>query len=204
MKKSHASAAPRKRRRRRSAGKRVASAAGYTVGRARIRRRKLNPRRRHHASRRRRHSNPRFSLGGITNQLVPAFYGAAGAIALDVALGYIPLPAQFKTGYAKHATKIVGALGIGFLASKFMRGRAAAIGSGALTVAVYGLLKDVMVQFAPQAISSKLGDYEEITVGSYMDAASGVGAYLPAGQDAGIGAYMGAMDNDLAMSGMDY
>jgi hypothetical protein len=166
-------AAPR-RRRRKAAGKRR-PALGYVVGTKR-RRRKLNPRR---ASRRRRHSNPRFSINGITSQLMPAAYGAAGALVLDVALGYIPLPAMLKTGYARHATRIVGALGVGFLASKFLRGRAAAIGQGALTVAVYGLLKDVAAQTLGDKVRG-LGDYEEITVDGYMDAAPGMGAYLGA------------------------
>lgn len=169
--------APRKRK----AGGKRRPALGYVVGSKRIRRRKLNPRR---GVSRRRHSNPRFSLGGLTNQLIPAAYGAAGALALDVALGYIPLPAMLKTGYARHATRIVGALGIGFLASKFLRGRAGAIGQGALTVAVYGLLKDVAVQTVGDKVKG-LGDYEEITVNGYMDAAPGVGAYLN-----GMGAYL--------------
>lgn len=197
-KRAAAPAAAPKRRRRRSAGGKRRPAVGYVVGAKRIRRRKLNPRA---FRRRRRHSNPRFSLGGITNQLVPALYGAGGALVLDVALGYVPLPAMLKTGYARHATRIVGALGIGWLAGKFLRGKAAAVGQGALTVAMYGLLKDVVVQFAPAAISSKLGEYEEITVNGYDDPAdtmSGVGAYLSAGAEevdlGGVGAYMQGVD----------
>lgn len=193
--------APRKRRR--SAGGKRRPAVGYVVGSKRIRRRKLNPRRSH--SRRRRHSNPRFSLGGITNQLVPAAYGAAGALALDVALGYIPLPAMLTTGYARHATRIVGALGIGFLASKFLRGRSQAIGQGALTVAVYGLLKDVATQTLGGKVKG-LGDYEEITVDGYMDPAPTMGAYLgnSTGAEDGVGAYMGDFQTADAMNGMDY
>jgi hypothetical protein len=194
--------APRKRRRAaRSTAKRVASSAGYTQGPGRIRRRKLNPRRR--VARR---SNPRFNLSGITSQLVPAAYGAGGALALDLALGYIPLPAMLKTGYARHATRIVGALGIGWLAGKFLRGKSQAIGAGALTVAMYGLFKDVALQFAPAAISAKLGEYEEITVQGYDDPAegtAGVGAYLSgdgySDEDlGGVGAYM------QSMGGADY
>jgi hypothetical protein len=187
----------RRRRRSASTAKRR-PAMGYVQGSGRIRRKKLNPRRRHRGARR--YSNPRFSLSGITSQLVPAAYGAGGALALDLALGYIPLPDMLKTGYARHGVRIVGALGIGWLASKFLRGRAQAIGAGALTVAMYGLFKDVALQFAPAAISSKLGEYEEITVEGYDDPASieqgtaGFGAYLgnaTADDDlGGVGAYM--------------
>lgn len=197
-KKSRAKVAKRKtvaKRRRVSADKKR-PAMGYMQGPKRIRRRKLNPR--VSVRRRARRSNPRFSMSGITGQLIPAVYGAGGALVLDVALGYLPLPAVLKTGYARHATRIVGALGIGWLAGKFLRGKAAAVGQGALTVAMYGLLKDVVVQFAPPAISSKLGEYEEITVQGYMDPADTMGAYLSgqegSGMEAvdlgGVGAYM--------------
>lgn len=192
-----ARAAPR--RRRRSSGGKRRPAMGYVVGTRKIRRRKLNPRM--HRRRHRRY-NPRFSISGITSQLMPAAYGAAGGIALDVALGYLPLPAMLKTGYAKHATRIVGALGLGWLASKVRIGKASAIGQGALTVAVYGLMKDLLVQFAPSV--KGLGDYEEIAIdntadqiGAYL-AGGPVGAYLAGPQDdswdrdgASLGAYMG-------------
>jgi len=203
-------AAPK--RRRRKGGKRT-PATGYVVGSARIRRRKLNPRRRHRS--RRRH-NPRFSVAGITSQLVPAAYGAAGAVALDVALGYIPLPAMFQTGYGKHGARIVGALGIGWLARKFLGSKGNAVAAGALTVAMYSLVKDVVVQFAPSV--KGLGDYEEIAIdntadqiGAYMDPAARLGAYLPDGSVApGMGAYMGGPIDDsydrdgAALMGMDY
>lgn len=163
------------------------------------RKRRSNPRYRVR-SRRRRHSNPRFSVAGLTSQLIPAAYGAGGAIALDVAMGYLPLPAMLKTGYAKHATRIVGAMGIGWIAKKFLRGRGSAVAAGALTVAVYHLLKDVIVQFAPQV--KGLGDYEEISIdntadqiGGYLPGAA-MGAYLPDGSSApGMGAYLGGSDN---------
>jgi hypothetical protein len=190
-------AAPR--RRRRAAGKRR-PAVGYVVGAKRIRRRKLNPRR---VSRSRRRSNPRFSVSGITNQIMPAVYGAGGALALDVALGYIPLPAVLTTGYARHGVRIVGALGIGWLASKFLRGKGQAIGAGALTVAVYGLLKEVAVGVTAGKVKG-LGDYEEIEVSGYYDPAPQIGAYMTS---PGIGAYMAGGSDDAAydtMGAMDY
>jgi hypothetical protein len=176
-----------RRRRRRGGGVKHYVSGAYKVGNGRVRRWKVNPRRRHS----RRRSNPRFSVSGITSQLMPAAYGAAGGIALDVALGYIPLPAMLKTGYVKHATRIVGALGIGWAARKFLRGKGNAVAAGALTVAMYGLLKDVIVQFAPSV--KGLGDYEEISIDSTADQ---LGAYLSGDDDrlpdgsAGVGAYL--------------
>lgn len=162
-------------------------ASGYVVGSGPIRRRKLNPRKARRVSRRRR-SNPRFSLSGITSQLKPAVYGAGGALALDLAMGYIPLPEMLRTGYARHATRIVGALGVGFLAAKFLGSKGQDMGRGALTVAMYGLVKDVALKFAPPAIATRLGDYEEVSVDGYMDPAPVLGAYMNGGND--LGAYM--------------
>lgn len=192
-----------RRRRRRPSGARPA--IGYVVGSKRIRRYKLNPR-----GRRRYRSNPRFSLSGITSQLVPAAWGAGGALALDLALGYIPLPDMLKTGYARHGVRIAGALGIGWLANKFMRGHGRAVGAGALTVAMYGLFRDVALQFAPDAIKSRLGEYEEISVAGYDDPAAmvspGTGAYLNGGTTGddydlgGVGAYLQGQE----VGGVDY
>ena len=146
---------------------------------------------------------------------MPAALGAGGAIALDVAIGYLPIPATFTTGYAKHALRIAGALGIGFVARKFLRGRGAAVGQGALTVAMYSLFKDVLIQFAPSV--KGLGDYTEVTIdntadqiGAYMDPASRLGAYLPDGSRLApgpVGAYMSGAPDDAsgqALFGMDY
>lgn len=182
-------AAPR--RRRASAKRRPA--VGYVVGARRIRRRKLNPR---HVSRRRRHSNPRFSIGGITNQLIPAVYGAGGALVLDVALGYIPLPPVLQSGYGRHAVRIVGALGIGWAAGKFLRGRGAAVGQGALTVAVYGLLKDVAGKVLGNKVPGLAGDYEEVDVSGYLSPAAGVSSYME-----GLSSYMDSAGP--VMSGID-
>lgn len=183
-------------------------AVGYVVGSKRIRRRKLNPRT-YRSRRRRRFGNPRFSVGGIINQLKPAAFGAAGGIALDVVLGYIPLPDMLKTGYPKHATRIVGALGVGWLAKKFLGSRGQAVAAGALTIAVYNLMKDVIVQFAPMV--KGLGDYEEVVIdnrsdqfGAYLPGTP-MGAYLPDGSVApGMGAYLSEYDPAETIGGLDY
>lgn len=187
-----------RRRARKSSGKIVYHKGGYTVGSARIRRYKMNPRRR-------RHRNP-ISVKGVVGQLVPAAYGAAGGIALDVAMGYVTpmLPAMLTTGYVKHATRIAGALGIGYASKKFLGGKGDAVAKGALIVAMYGLLKDVIVQFAPGV--KGLSGYEEVTVntadlGAYLNGPS-LAAYLPDGSSApGVGAYM---DAAATLNGTDY
>lgn len=205
----------RRRNPRRRASAKRRPAMGYVSGTKKIRRRKLNPRR--HRRSHRRHRNPRFSVSGITSQLMPAALGAMGGIAVDLAIGYLPIPAQFTTGYYKHGLRIASALGIGYLARRFMGAKGNAVAAGAVTIAVYMLAKDLLVQFAPSV--KGLGDYEEISIdntadqiGAYMDPAYRLGAYLPDGSVAPgpVGAYMSGPIDDYydrdgaALTGMDY
>lgn len=202
VKKSHKT---RVKRRRSSAGKKR-PAMGYVVGSRKIRRRKLNP-----TARRRRYRRNPFglgSVGGIVNgQIIPALYGAGGGIALNLALSYLPLPDMLKTGWARHATRVVGALGLGMLAKKFLGAKGNAVAAGAMTIVVYDVLKQVLGQFAPE-IGSRLGEFEDVSLsgdGDYYDPApyitdGGVSGYLDGDASPGDGDIddMGAyMEGDL-------
>ena len=166
--------------------------AGYVVGTAKIRRRKLNPRhRRYHA--RRRHRNPRFSVGGIGTQLKNGLVGAGGGLTNALIMGFLTpkLPATFSTGYPLHGVRIASALAVGALGRKFAGNLGTRLGEGAMVVAMYLLLKDVATSTVP---SLPLGDYQEIELANPAAAlAGGMGAYmngaLPA-PEAGMGAYM--------------
>lgn len=201
-------AARRITRRRRSGGKRHA-ASGYTVGTKRIRRRKLNPR----GARRRRHRNPRFlpSFSGVRDQLMNAGLGAAGGLGLNLALSYIPLPDVLKTGWARHGVRLVGALGLGALAKRFLGSKGNAVAAGALTIVVYDIGKQVISSVSPE-ISARLGEYEDVTLSGdeldYIDPASpidGMGSFLtgPTADDGstdenGMGSFLqGDLDGNL-------
>jgi hypothetical protein len=197
VKRTHKSTA---RRRRRSSSAARRPAQGYVVGSGKIRRRKLNPR----GSRRRRYRrNPIGlpSVGGIVGQLVPAAYGAAGAAALNIGLSYLPLPEAVKTGWPRHAVRLVGAFGLGWAARKFLGARGNAVATGALTVAMYDILKQVINGVSPE-IGVRLGEVEDVSLGDddgFYDPASlltdGVGDF---------GAYMeGDLDGDLDGSEAD-
>lgn len=161
--------------------------------------RRLNPRRRRvHARRRRHHArrrNPRMlSLGGITRTLMPAAIGGAGALALDIALSYATpyLPASLQSGYLKTGVKLAGAIGLGMVAGKFLGGeKGRAVTLGALTVVLYGAIRDAAKQFAP-TLNLGAVDYADNTVGAYM--APSLGYINPApfvsNDMSGLGAYM--------------
>lgn len=203
VKKTHKARAKRVRRRRSSGGARRA-AVGYTVGSRRIRRRKLNPR----MIRRRKHRNPRGlfglpSMGSITGQLMNAGLGAAGGLGLNLALSYIPLPESLKTGWPRHGVRLVGAFGLGMLAKRFLGAKGQAVATGALTVVMYDILKQVIGGVSPE-IGTRLGEFEDVSLGSddidFIDPASpldgnldGTGAYLngPGSDDSGTADDMG-------------
>lgn len=169
------------------------AATGYTMGRARVRRRKLNPIRAH---RRRYRHNPMGRIGSVGSfakrTLMPSAVGAAGALGVNVLLGYLPIPPQFKTGPMLAVVKIAGALGVGMLASKMVsRDTAHQIAAGAITVTMYDLLKGYLQQAAPQIpMLSEVDMMEEYPNLSYAGAGYTVpdmGAYV-SGDD--MGAYV--------------
>lgn len=91
--------------------------------------------------------------GGIMPQITGALMGGAGAVAVDVVTGYLPLPATMRTGMMRHVT--MGGLGLALgMFAKPLLGRAAAqMGTGAMTVAAYGLLKDMTAGMLPGSVS---------------------------------------------------
>lgn len=194
-------------RRRRKARKTNSRRRRHTAKRTRSHRRKhaiivarkINPRRRHRAHAKRHHRarrrNPRFSVGSITRSLIPAAIGGAGAVALDIALGYVPLPDMLKTGYAKVAVQIAGAFALGMIAGKVLgKDKGHAVTAGALTVAAYSLVKTVVKQAAP-TLPGLAGDYEAMRMGAYMQPSLGYTNAAPS-----LGAYM---QPGAAMSGYD-
>jgi len=198
---------PRKRRvkHRRSNPKQRHSRRRRSVARAsnprRRKYRRSNPHRRHYRVRRR--SNP-VSIRGLTAGIVPMLtdgaIGGAGALLNSVALGYLSpmLPATFTTGYAYDAVRIASAALIGVVGKKFGGRKGEIAGQGAMAVAMYFLLRDVMTAMVP---TLPLGDYEEVAIdntadqiGAYMDPAATLGAYMP--KTGPMGAYMRGMPAD--------
>lgn len=194
VKKSRKGRAKRATARRRASGARR-PAVGYTVGSRRIRRRKLNPR----ASRRRRYKrNPLGglpSVSGIVGQVVPAALGAAGGLALNIGLSYLPLPDVLKTGWARHGVRLVGALGLGYAARKFLGARGNAVAAGALTIVVYDIFKQVIAGVSPE-IGARLGDFEDVSLDGDDD-----GFYDPASIINGTGAYIEGPDEGDGIDG---
>ncbi len=129
-----------------------------------------SPKRRTHVAKRRTRRNP-ISGRGITAMLVPALkqagLGAAGAIGVDVAFGfvqsYLPAGVQSPTdatggvNYAYYAAKGAAAFAIAMGVRKLVGGnKAAHVLNGSLTVTLHDMAKGLMGTYAP---SMTMGQY---------------------------------------------
>ncbi len=91
-------------------------------------------------------------MRGVVNQVViPAAQAGAGALALDILWGYVPVPIEWKTGNLRHVVKGGGALVLGMLAQQLLGANVGKnIALGALTVTFHDAMRDMVAQFAPQ------------------------------------------------------
>lgn len=109
-----------------------------------------NPRRRR--TMRRRPAAQFFTQRNMTDFAFAATVGASGAIALDVALGFLPLPAMFKVGIPGKIAKGIAAVALGAVAnmSGLVRTSTARdMAVGALTVQFVGIGREILANVAP-------------------------------------------------------
>lgn len=118
----------------------------------------------------------------LSSTLIPASVGAAGALALDMAWGRLPIPDNLKSGPLAPLVRIAGAVAIGYgvsaIAGKKFGDEAMA---GAVTVTLYDLMKSYMAPSVPATPAS---------VSAFVD---GLG-YNTAARGAGLGMFV----NDYA------
>lgn len=178
------------RRRRRS---RVLGAAPVRRRRRRVSRYRRNP-----VSMR--SFNPR-SL--INDTIIPASIGAAGALGLDLALGYGNpyLPDFLKSGVGLTAAKLGGAILIGMVAQKTMGKRYGdQVTAGAVTVTMYDLIKSFIRTNVP---GLPLSGYNMGWISPALQTGgdlSGMGVYVGSDRSmrglGGMGMYVGERESD--------
>ncbi len=131
---------------------------------------------RHH---RRRRSNP-ISLHKPLAMLMPALYGAGGALVINAAMNYLPLPAMLTTGKVRYATKFGLAMLLGTFGKKLLGAKAHQMAEGAMIVTMTEALKDIV----GGATGLQLGDSDGISyispaqLAAYTDGGSNFAAYL--------------------------
>lgn len=141
-------------------------------------------------------SGGRFNIQSFSrNTLMPSAIGAAGALGLDILMGFLPLPPAMKVGPMRTVVKIAGAVGIGMLAGTFVkRSTAEQIAAGAITVALYDTLKGV-VQVAMPTLQLGENDifteYPSLAYAGAGQTVDGMGLY-ESGEEMGM--YVGDTD----------
>lgn len=139
--------------------------------------------------------NPSGLKGAVLGQLMPAATGAAGALALDVTMGYLGhfIPDSLKTGPVIYATKAGIAIGLGMVASQFLSSNLARQATlGALTVVLHDAAKDVVATTFPAV---PLGEF--VSGVGFANAGSPVAL----GFDAGMGEYVSGASDYIASDG---
>jgi hypothetical protein len=170
---------------------------GRTINPSRHKRRRrhavaANPVRRYRrqntiARHRRRRINPvrsrRHRVASLTSTLTGAALGTVGALATDVAFGFLPIPAQFKTGAMGTLAKGAVTIGLGMLAAKAVgRNIAEKATSGALTVQLYNFAKPIVAAAAPNipGLGYYGAGYALNGMGEYIsDIPSSLNAFVP-------------------------
>ena len=121
------------------------------------------------ARRVKRRRNPIAGKMDLMASVKSAAYSAAGALVLDVAYAYLPVPSQFKSGNMLHVGKIAVAFGLGLIAQKMgiIKG---AMGrqmvEGAMTVTLHDAGKGFLASAAPSIRLSSTDDADEFMGGA--------------------------------------
>lgn len=132
----------------------------------------------------------RNPIGGgrvdLINQVKNAAIGAGGALAVDILMAKLPLPATLQTGTMRTATQGLVSVALGMAVAKVAKNKSlgVALAEGGLTVALHGVMKG-MANNAGMALAgdNSLLGYEDLSgdlLGYENYGDSGVGWYNPA------------------------
>lgn len=113
-------------------------------------------------STRRRSSRRRVRRNPIGIDFMPAAIGAGGALASDLALGYLPIPDSLKTGMARAAVRVGLGVALGMVIGKVAKNKTMGrqITAGALTVVAYDTVKKTLQQQMPSLPLSDVGQFQ--------------------------------------------
>lgn len=144
-----------------------------------------------------RRKNPSGGIGEFVSQtLMPSAIGGAGALALDVLFGVLPLPPALKVGSMAPIVKVAGAVGLGLVAGMVTSKRTAQqFAAGALTVTLYNMAKTTLNRLS----GGKIPGLSEYVSGYDMDMA----AYVSGDQADQIGYAGSGLRVDESPSGQE-
>lgn len=159
------------------APKRRVSRKRNPVGLARIAKRR---------SIRRRNPISAVSMSGIKGMVKEAAFGGAGALLVNTASNYLPVPAALKMGMGKNAVRAAIAVALGLFGAKVLpRGIAQSMAVGALTVTAHDMMLAAATKAAPTLLLGDIAYYDP----ENNDNLDGMGAYVDSDMD-GMGQYV--------------
>lgn len=166
---------PRRRRKTTTKKRRVRRT---TARKAPVRRRRRNP---VTTTVRRRRRNPIARRGMVARHLQPALTAATGALFLDMAWGFLPIPANLQMGPLRYLAKGAGAIALGMVAENVVaKSTAQQMTTGAMTVIMHDALREVTQNMLPNV---PLGYYSAGMpvngMGEYVSGLNGMDAYVP-------------------------
>ena len=144
-------------------------------------------------STRRYRRNPSPRVNNAIETIKDGAIGAAGAVATEVILSKLPLPANFQSGPARTAVSALGAVGVGMLVSKFGdKKMGKTMAQGGVTVAMHSTLRGMVA--GPMGLSGA----DDLM--GYGDDLMGMGYYSPApvyGEVDDMGAMFSDHEDDI-------
>jgi hypothetical protein len=187
-------------------------------------RRKHHRHHRHHASnpRRRRHHYHRNPLSDIQAKIMPTIkagaIGAVGGLAVDVIAGYLNPQLNTMLGGAMTGnpaltalSKIVYALGVGWLGAHVLKGQGSALAIGGTTVAIHDFAKVELAAAMPSlplgyvsygpVVSGVPANMQATRASTYRPVGR-MGKYLSGGPRRGMGVYMSGMGDTNFANGI--
>lgn len=170
-----------KRAKRRKTGTAVSVRRSNPVGLARVAKRRSLRR-----SARRRNPIASLSVSGIKGMVKEGVLGGAGALLVNTASNYLPVPAALKMGMGKSAIRAGLAVVLGVVGSKVLpRNIATSMAVGALTVAAHDLMLAAASKAAPTLLLGDIAYYDP----DNNDDLDGMGAYVDSDMD-GMGQFV--------------
>lgn len=102
-------------------------------------------------------SRAKLGMKSALDMMKGGLVGGAGALGADIAMGYLPLPEQLKTGIGNTATRLALGIGAGVAVEKLSKGKISGrdVAVGVIATTVRDAVKPVIQQKAPNL---KLGE----------------------------------------------
>lgn len=185
---------------RRRSGRQVAIFTGNPAARPKRRRaaaKRTTTKRRSY----RRNPSGRKFLGGLSQLLIPAAGVGGGAVLAELFMGYLPIPADLKSGIKRQITKGVVGLAAGWVISNVLKQKKLGfyVMAGAVVIAVHDGIKEILVARAPDFTGKgAFGQY--VTPPRHQFAGGGMGYINPA-RTARLGQYVRAPRRQFGLGG---